>query len=121
MPHHVDVHVGLKIRQSRWILGMTQEQLGRKIGFSLKEIQQYESGEKSIFISNLWEIALALDVPVAHFFEGLEGQAAGASEMRAAILLEQEAMELVRAYYGLPPKHRKGLLDLAHTLRNAGG
>jgi transcriptional regulator with XRE-family HTH domain len=119
MPHHVDVHVGLKIRQCRWTLGMSQRQLGGRIGISLGEMQRFETGEKAVGVSTLWEIATALNVPITHFFEGIEGPAGGDSELRAAILLEREAMELVRAFYGLPAGQRKGLLDLAHTLRNA--
>jgi len=119
MPHHVDAHVGLKIRQLRWTLGLSQEQLGGRIGISLGEMQRFETGERPVGVSTLWEIATVLNVPITHFFEGIEGPAAGDSELRAAILLEHEAMELVRAYYALPAGQRKGLMDLAHTLRSA--
>jgi transcriptional regulator with XRE-family HTH domain len=98
---------------------MSQAQLSAQIGFSLDQMQRFETGETSIGASTLWKIATVLEVPISFFFEGIEGPAAADKEMRAAILLEREAMELVRAYYALPAGQRKGLMDLAHALRNA--
>jgi transcriptional regulator with XRE-family HTH domain len=98
---------------------MTQDQLASKAGFSTADIGLCERGELPLGAGGLFDIAAALDVPVTFFFEGIQGQATGDAEKRATILLEQEAMDLVRAYYALPAGQRKGLLDLAHTLRNA--
>lgn len=119
MPHHADVHVGRRIRHCRWILGMTQDQLASKTEFSTADIGRFESGETPLGASGLVDIASALEVPVSFLFEGIAGETADDAEKRATVLLEREALELVRAYYALPPGQRKGLLDLAHTLRNA--
>lgn len=39
--------------------------------------------------------------------------------MRARVLSEKEAVDLVRAYYDIPEKQRRRLLDLARSLGKA--
>ncbi|MHA1528472.1 MAG: helix-turn-helix domain-containing protein, partial [Alphaproteobacteria bacterium] len=36
MKHPVDVHVGQRVRQRRWMVGMTQQQLGDKVGIKFQ-------------------------------------------------------------------------------------
>ena len=72
MTHHVDVHVGKRVRHRRWLIGMTQQQLAQQVGIKFQQIQKYETGANRISASRLWDIAEALDVPVSFFFEGLE-------------------------------------------------
>ncbi len=72
MKHPVNVHVGRRVRHCRWMLGMTQQQLGDMIGLKLQQIHRYETGTNRISTSRMWDIAAALDVPVTFFFEGLE-------------------------------------------------
>jgi transcriptional regulator with XRE-family HTH domain len=121
MPHPADAHVGQKIRHCRWIEGLTQEQLGQKCGLSAGEIENMENGNLPLGVGGLFDIAAALSVPVRFFFEGLPGPDKGSAEKRATVLLERDAMDLVRTYYSLRAEHRKGLLDLAHTLKNSTG
>ena len=44
MKHPVDVHVGKRIRHRRWMVGMTQQQLGEEVGIKFQQIQKYETG-----------------------------------------------------------------------------
>ena len=41
MKHPVDAHVGQRVRQRRWMVGMTQQQLGDKVGIKFQQIQKY--------------------------------------------------------------------------------
>ena len=68
MTHHVDVHVGKRVRHRRWLIGMTQQQLAQQVGIKFQQIQKYETGANRISASRLWDIAEALDVPVSFFF-----------------------------------------------------
>ncbi len=115
----VDVHVGQRIRQRRWMLGMTQQHLADKVGIKFQQIQKYETGANRVSSSRLWDIAAVLEVPVSFFFEGLEGQASDNSEARGDILTDKEALDLVRAYYAIPEMQRRRLFDLARVLSNA--
>ena len=72
MKHPVNIHVGRRVRHCRWMQGMTQQQLGDKVGVKFQQIHKYETGTNRISASRMWGIAAALDVPVTFFFDGLE-------------------------------------------------
>jgi transcriptional regulator with XRE-family HTH domain len=56
------------------MVGMTQRQLGAKVGITYRQLQKYETGADRISASRIWDIAAAMEVPVLFFFEGLDGQ-----------------------------------------------
>jgi transcriptional regulator with XRE-family HTH domain len=118
MKHPVDVHVGQRVRQRRWMVGMTQQQLGNRVGIKFQQIQKYETGTNRISASRLWDIAAALDVQVSFFFEGLSAKEIGV-DAYGDILTDKEALELVRAYYTIPETQRRRLFDLARVLSEA--
>jgi transcriptional regulator with XRE-family HTH domain len=119
MAHPVDIHVGDKLRQRRWMTGMTQQQLGNAVGTKFQQIQKYESGTNRVSASRLWDIAVAMEVPVSFFFEGMNGQVADTGEAHVSILSEKEAVNLVRVYSAIPTEQRRKLLDLARILSDA--
>jgi transcriptional regulator with XRE-family HTH domain len=98
------------------MVGMTQQQLGDKVGIKFQQIQKYETGANRISASRMWDIASVLEVPVSFFFEGVEGQVPDNGEARGDILTDKEALELVRAYYAIPEAQRRRLFDLARVL-----
>ncbi len=53
MKHPVDVHVGQRVRQRRWMVGMTQQQLGDNAGIKFQQIQKYETGTNRISASRI--------------------------------------------------------------------
>jgi len=118
MAHIVDVHVGKRIRQRRWLVGMTQQKLAEHVGIKFQQIQKYETGANRVSASRLWDIADALEVDVAFFFEGLkQEQTGGISEnVPADMLGDKEAMDLVRSYYSIPENQRRRLFELARVL-----
>lgn len=122
MKHLVDVHVGKRIRQRRWMNGTTQQQLAEAVGIKFQQIQKYETGMNRVSASRLWDIAHVLAVPVSFFFEGLE--ASGVTEtlqgdVPGDILTDKEALELLRSYYAIPENQRRRLFDLARVLSEA--
>ena len=122
MKHPVDVHVGQRIRQRRWMVGMTQQQLADRVGIKFQQIQKYETGMNRVSASRLWNIAEALDVAVSFFFEGLGDEAAardGAAAAKGDVLADKEALDLLRAYYAIPEAQRRKLFDLARVLSDA--
>ena len=116
MKHPVDAHVGKRIRHRRWMVGMTQQQLADKVGIKFQQIQKYETGMNRVSASRLWEIADALGVSIAFFFEGLKEQDRPAASGNGDILGDREALELVRSYYAIPEAQRRRLFDLARVL-----
>ncbi len=124
MRHPVDVHVGKRVRHRRWMVGMTQQQLGDIVGIKFQQIQKYETGMNRISASRLWDIAQALDVSISFFFEGFDSDsertetpaATAAESQRGDLLADKEALELVRSYYSIPEAQRRRLFDLARVL-----
>ncbi|NUH65981.1 helix-turn-helix transcriptional regulator [Sulfitobacter sp. S0837] len=119
MVHVVDVHVGKRIRQRRWLTGMTQQKLAEMVGIKFQQIQKYETGANRVSASRLWDIADALGVPVSFFFEGLKedgSEAASAEGLPTDLMGDKEAMELVRSYYAIPENQRRRLFELARVL-----
>ena len=120
MAHLVDVHVGKRIRQRRWLIGMTQQKLADMVGIKFQQIQKYETGANRVSASRLWDIGEAMGVPVAFFFEGLQGNetlgAEGRGDVPTDMLSDKEAMDLVRTYYAIPENQRRRLFELARVL-----
>ncbi|MEO5615460.1 MAG: helix-turn-helix transcriptional regulator [Cypionkella sp.] len=118
MKHPVDAHVGKRIRHRRWMIGMTQQQLADKVGIKFQQIQKYETGMNRVSASRLWDIADALGVTIAFFFEGL-ADGAQAAQAGHDMMADKEALELVRSYYAIPEAQRRRLFDLARVLSEA--
>jgi transcriptional regulator with XRE-family HTH domain len=119
MKHPVDAHVGKRIRHRRWMVGMTQQQLADKVGIKFQQIQKYETGMNRVSASRLWDIAEALGVQIAFFFEGLAEGIAPPRAVEGDMLADREALELVRSYYAIPEAQRRRLFDLARVLSDA--
>jgi transcriptional regulator with XRE-family HTH domain len=69
-PNPVDILVGRNIRIYRLQKGMSQTELGTRIGVSFQQIQKYEQGTNRVGGGRLHQIAASLDVPVSTFFDG---------------------------------------------------
>ncbi len=119
MKHPVDAHVGKRIRHRRWMVGMTQQQLADKVGIKFQQIQKYETGMNRVSASRLWDIADALGVQIAFFFEGLSEDEPAAATGPGDFLADKEALDLVRSYYAIPEAQRRRLFDLARVLSEA--
>jgi transcriptional regulator with XRE-family HTH domain len=120
-PDPVDVHVGMRLRQRRTLLGMSQEKLAQAFGVSFQQVQKYERGANRISASRLHLLTRTLDVPVSYFFEGLPStvhdDSAHAEAETADQMTSRETLELVRAYYRITDGNvRKRLVDLARAL-----
>src|SRR6185436_19500876 len=128
MANAIDLHVGKRLRRRRRLLGLTQQQLAESIGIRFQQIQKYECGANRVTASRLYELAVALNVPVNYFFEGLQqmnapanGVSAPANDrdlIAADVLSQKETLELIRAYYKLGERPRRRLLDLAKALQD---
>ncbi len=63
----VDAFIGARVRLRRLMLGMSQEELSNQLGVTFQQVQKYEKGVNRISASRLFELSLALDVPVQFF------------------------------------------------------
>lgn len=125
-PDPVDVHVGGRLRDRRTLLGLSQGEIGARLGLSWQQIQKYERGTSRIGASRLYRLSKVLGVPVDFFFEDLPMEVAGASKHRAAVLADdaiptpREVRMLVRAYSRLPAAPvRRHIVDLIKAVARA--
>ena len=68
----IERHVGLRIRQRRTDLGLTQQQLAGLIGVTYQQAHKYERGVNRVSAGRLYELAKALGVEVGFFYDGLD-------------------------------------------------
>src|SRR5260370_7137573 len=103
-PHPIDVYVGGRMRLRRTQLGLSQGTVASKIGVSFQAIQKYEAGGIRISASRLYDIAQALQVSPAFFFDGYpDGLAATNLAQEAGAEIGEafnppEIMSLTRPY-----------------------
>ncbi len=70
-PRPVDVHVGGRVRARRTLIGMSQIELGKRVGLTFQQIQKNEKGMNRIGASRLWQFSLILGRPISWFCEGI--------------------------------------------------
>ena len=62
--------IGLRIRNRRKELKLTQEQLANKMNYSTQFISNIESKNHQTFsLGTLWRLALVLDIDIAELFK----------------------------------------------------
>ena len=111
-PHPVDVHVGVRARMRRTLLGMTQTDLADALGLTFQQVQKYESGKNRISASRLCDLCRVLDVSINYFFEDMppevatgspatkrRGKAKKLTGYEPDLMVKRETLEFVRAYY----------------------
>ena len=117
-PDPIDVAVGARIRLARKTLRMSQQALAAAVGITFQQIQKYERGANRVSASMLVRIAQTLDTPVAELF-GVNDDARGMTDELASMLGEPGALDLLRAYAGLPRAVRGALGAFLATLGKA--
>ncbi len=118
MADDIDLHLGRRLRRRRRLLGLTQQQLAVQVGIRFQQIQKYECGANRISAARLWQLAEALETPVAYFYDGLaEAMEADAPTPKGGeVFSPKETLDLIQAYYQLDERPRQRLLDLAKSL-----
>ncbi len=111
----IDRHVGMKMRERRIMLGLTQQQMAELIGVTYQQAHKYEKGINRVAAGRLYTIAQALGVEVGFFFDGMEaGQSFKPSPQQRLLL------ELARSFISMPSRrHQEAVCNLARALANA--
>ncbi|MFP4126111.1 MAG: helix-turn-helix domain-containing protein [Alphaproteobacteria bacterium] len=129
-PHHVDRHVGRRLKLRRLLLGLSQERLGELLGLTFQQIQKYERGTNRLGASRLYAAAHALGVDVGFFFDELDGRPHGLAEDAidngdepacGPAQRRRDTLELVRAFERIDdPQLRRRVLDVTKAVADAG-
>ena len=120
-PHPIDVYVGGRVRLRRTQLGLSQGTLASRTGVSFQAIQKYEAGDIRISASRLYDLAQALQVAPAFFFDGYPAGLAATTlaQELGDTFNRREVMSLIRGYYGIKdPQLQADILRLIAKLGN---
>ena len=110
----IDRHVGGRIRERRIMLGLTQQQLADMIGVTYQQAHKYERGINRVSAGRLFEIGRVLGVPVAFFYEGIDGASTPQVSDR-----QRMCLELARNFSSITnERHQEALTQLARALAN---
>src|SRR6476661_10286301 len=71
LPNAIDRHIASRLRSRRLEVGITQKQLAHAVGVTFQQFQKYERAINRLSAGALYRLALALQIPVQYFFEGL--------------------------------------------------
>jgi transcriptional regulator with XRE-family HTH domain len=118
----IDRKLGQRVRSRRLEIGMSQERLAELLGVTFQQVQKYEKGVNRIAASRLHDIAAALEMPVARFFEGLAGgRAAGGAEASKDYaddpLATPEGAQLIALFASIKSqKVRRRVVELVRAL-----
>lgn len=119
----IDKAIGLRVRQRRLSIGMSQERLAELLGVTFQQVQKYEKGVNRIAASRLLDIARSLEMPIVQFYEGLDDQDAatvGASDVERA-LATAEGQKLISLFAAIPSVAvRKRIVALAEAVARGG-
>ena len=68
MKHAIDIFVGIKLREARMALKLTQTEVGQHLGVTFQQVQKYENADNRASASKLFEMAKLFQTPVQNFF-----------------------------------------------------
>ena len=125
-PNHVDQHVAKRLRLRRNLVGLTQDELARRLGLTSQLIQKYEAGETRISASRLYGIAVQLAVPITWFFDELEDKKRPSVESEqtseaqdwSELVTKRESRQLLELYFGITDERlRRKVMEVAQLLK----
>ena len=99
-PLPVDAQVGQNIRIYRLKRGMSQDEVGRKLGVTFQQVQKYEKGRNRVGAGRLAQIADILGVSIPALFERTE-TASGEPSNVGRLLAEPRALRLLQSFDGI--------------------
>lgn len=106
--------IGQRIRQARLARGLSQTELGRKIGLSKRMVVYYESQGGTASSVLLVKIADALGVPLAT----LAGRKEAPSQGRQTPPVALRVWKRLKRIEELPPHDRKAVLKMIDAMAN---
>jgi transcriptional regulator with XRE-family HTH domain len=103
-------HVGRRMREMRLLRGLSQKDVGEKLGVSYQQIQKYETGVDAISLYRLLKLASLCSVAPESFWEAAAVPAEFPGDSSTDIL------KLIRAYNRIPDLAKHRLLRLVMAM-----
>lgn len=107
----LEKQIGHRLRQRRLELGLTQQELGDKLGLSYQQVQKYETGLNRISAGRLYLVAKYLSADLNYFFEPVEKAKNNSQSTRPSLLAISDR--------GIDPGVQTALANLVQSLSRA--
>jgi transcriptional regulator with XRE-family HTH domain len=115
-----DKLIGQNIRANRLTQGLSQSELGKRIGVTFQQVQKYEKGTNRVGGSRLLQIAEAMKIPVVALLENAENARLPLNSELPGLIANQNAIRLLRAFSKIKrTSSQQALVTLAEDM--AGG
>lgn len=101
--------VGRRLRERRVQLGLTQEVLAETLSVGPNTISRWETGERSIAITDLPRVASALCIPPAYFFPTTPHEERSETDIRLTPVFDELRLCASRGF--LTPELAEDVLD----------
>jgi len=118
-PEEIDRVIGLRVRQARLDIDMSQQKLGDALGLSFQQVQKYEKGMNRIATSTLVTIATALQRPISYFVDEPKYKKNTKGEEAAEFAASRVGVDLIAAAMELRPVMQKRLVDMVKAMHAA--
>lgn len=115
-----DKALGIKIRQARNLKGMSQQELGEKLGVTFQQIQKYEKGVNRVGGTRLATLAKVLDKPVTYFLEEVSYKPGSKGEKIAMFVASREGTQICEILADMHPEVRAEFLGMCRALARTG-
>jgi transcriptional regulator with XRE-family HTH domain len=121
-PNRLDVSMGMRIRDRRKALGVSQTTLADAIGLTFQQIQKYERGTNRVSFSRLVEIAQALDCRITDLIGDLDKEDVTSTLVPAStspifkVAQSTDGMRIITAVSRMAPRARRALTIVAEEM-----
>ena len=103
----LDAHIGERIKAARSIAGISQNSLAETMDITFQQVQKYENGTNRIPASRLYNISLALNLDITHFYEGYEQKTELLKKNNTS---HEELDNLSKAYAKIKDPNERGII-----------
>lgn len=111
----IDRHVGMRLRERRIMLGLTQLDLAGQLGITYQQLHKYEQAINRISATRLYDCARVLRTPIGFFYEQFGDTGPSTPGVR-----QRMALELSRAFNEIvDPRHQTIVAEVARALAAA--
>jgi transcriptional regulator with XRE-family HTH domain len=116
-----NVKLGHRIRARRLECGLSQAELGAKLGVTFQQIQKYEKGSNGVSSGRLEQISGIFQVPITFFYDsnGIKrtGRAGVTETALFNLLQDRDTLRVAKAFNRLPSRRlRRGLVRLIEKI-----
>jgi transcriptional regulator with XRE-family HTH domain len=134
-PNRIDKHVAQRLRMRRALVGISQDELAKRLRLTSQQVQKYEAGETRISASRLYDIAQQLAVPITWFFDELDEDKARRPSLNkpslnpdaahqdagpdlAKLISRPDVQQLVKLYFDIADERlRKKVIEVTTILK----